>query len=175
MRKISELLKRQKAIEEQRGEANLIDTALPQPTQSLVLFNGVLAGEKLIRLPEIEKLVNYCYGGLALTLSQTEYAEQLHDWAREEQYKADAQEHAMIYHMKTKFEDLTLDTYSDQFSGPLYIQVFHPAETVYDVLTITCRWYDGLFRNDYYVIGVIADTRDLGMIIQDRIIQNPIL
>ncbi len=123
MRKISELLKQQKAIEEQRGEANLIDTALPQPTQSLVLFNGVLAGEKLIHLPEIETLVNHFYGGLALTLVETENAEQLHDWAREEQYKADAQEHAMIYHMKTKFEDLTLDTYSDQFSGPLYIQV----------------------------------------------------
>jgi hypothetical protein len=57
--------------------------------------------------------------------------------------------------------NLTLDTYSDQFSGPLYIQVFHPDEFVYDVLTITCHWYDGLFRNDYYVIGVIANTADL--------------
>ena len=169
MRKISELLKRQRTIEEQRGEANLIDTALPQPTQSLVLFNGVLAGEKLIHLPEIETLVNHFYGGLALTLVQTGHAEQLHDWAREEQYKADAQEHAMIYHMKTRFEDLTLDTYSDQYSGPLFIQVFHPAETVYDVLTITCHWYDGLFRNDYYVIGVIANTADLDAIIKKNL------
>lgn len=166
MRKISELLKQQKAIEEQRSEANEIDIASPQPIQSLILFNGVLSGEKLIQLPEIETLVNHFYGGLALTLVETENAEQLHDWAREEQYKADAQEHAMIYHMKTKFEDLTLDTYSDQFSGPLYIQVFHPAETVYDVLTITCHWYDGLFRNDYYVIGVIVNTTDLDAIMK---------
>ena len=146
MKKISELLN---------------DIASPQPTQSLVLFNGILSGEKLIHLPEIETLVNHFYGGVALTLAETVNPEQLHDWAREEQYKADAQERAMIYHVKTKFEDLTLDTYSDQFSGPLYIQVFHPAETVYDVLTITCHWYDGLFRNDYYVIGVIANTADL--------------
>ncbi len=166
MRKISELLKQQKAIEEQRSKANEIDIASPQPIQSLILFNGVLSGEKLIHLPEIETLVNHFYGGLALTLVETENAEQLHDWAREEQYKADAQEHAMIYHMKTKFEDLTLDTYSDQFSGPLYIQVFHPAETVYDVLTITCHWYDGLFRNDYYVIGVIVNTTDLDAIMK---------
>ena len=151
MKKISELLN---------------DIASPQPTQSLVLFNGILSGEKLIHLPEIETLVNHFYGGVALTLAETENAEQLHDWAREEQYKADAQEHAMIYYMKTKFEDLTLDTYSDQFSGPLYIQVFHPEETVYDVLTITCHWYDGLFRNDFYVIGVIANTADLAIILK---------
>lgn len=141
----------------------------PQPTQSLVLFNGVLSGEKLIHLPEIETLLNRFYGGVALTLTQTEYPEQLHDWAREEQYKADAQEHAMIYYMKTKFEDLTLETYSDQFSGPLIVQVFHPAETVYDVLTITCHWYDGIFRNDYYVIGVIANTADLDGVIKNII------
>lgn len=141
----------------------------PQPTQSLVLFNGVLSGEKLIHLPEIGTLINHFYGGVALTLTQTEYPEQLHDWAREEQYKADAQEHAMIYYMKTKFEDLTLETYSDQFSGPLYVQVFHPAETVNDVLTITCHWYDGIFRNDYYVIGVIANTADLDGVIKNII------
>lgn len=172
MKKLSELLKQQKTIEEQRTNTLMTE---PQPTQSLVLFNGVLSGEKLLQSPEIEKLVNYCYGGLALTLSQTEYAEQLHDWAREEQYKADVGSRAMTYPMKAKFEDLTLDTYSNQFSGPLYVQVFHPAETIYDVLTITCRWNDGIFRNEYYVVGIIADSKDLGMIIQDRIIQNPIL
>ncbi len=148
--------------------ALLNDIASPQPTQSLVLFNGVLSGEKLIHLPEIETLVNHFYGGVALALAETDKVEQLHDWAREEQYKADAQERAMIYHMKTRFEDLTLDTYSDQFSGPLYIQVFHPEETVYDVLTVTCHCYDGLFRNDYYVIGVIANTKDLGGILWDE-------
>lgn len=166
MKKISELLKEQIAGED------AIDIASPQPTQSLVLFNGVLSGEKLIHLPEIETLVNHFYGGVALTIAETENAEQLHDWAREEQYKADAQEHAMIYHVKTRFEELTLDTYSDQFSGPLYIQVFHPDETVYDVLTITCHWYDGLFRNDYYVVGVIANTRDLELIIKHALTKN---
>ena len=143
-----------------------------EPTQSLILLGEVLDGNKLLQSPEIEVLVRHFYGGLALTLAETENAEQLHDWAREEQYKADAQEIAMIYHMKTRFEDLALDTYSDQFSGPLNIQVFHPAETVYDVLTITCHWYDGLFRNDYYVIGVIANTADLDVIIQDGIKKN---
>ena len=172
MNKLSVLMKKQSTIEEQRTDASIISIASPQPPQSLVLFDDVLSGEKLIQLPEIETLVNYFYGGLALTLTQTEYPEQLHDWAREEQYKADAQERAMIYHVKTRFEDLTLDTYSDQFSGPLYIQVFHPAETVYDVLTITCHWYDGLFRNDYYVVGVIANTRDLELIIKHGLTKN---
>ena len=79
MKKLSELLKQQKTIEEQRSEANEIDIASPQPTQSLILFNGVLSGEKLIHLPEIETLVNHFYGGVALTLVETENAEQLHD------------------------------------------------------------------------------------------------
>lgn len=155
MKKLSELLKEQ--------------VTSPQPTQSLVLFADVLSGDKLIRLPEIETLVKYFFGGMALVLAQTDYAEQLHDWAREEQYKADAQEHAMIYHVKTPFEDLTLDTYSNQFSGPLYIQVFRPAGTEYDVLTITCQWNDGLFRNDYYVVGVIANSADLEAIVKSTI------
>ncbi len=164
MKKISALLKEQFAGED------VISIASPQqPTQSLVLFNGVLSREKIIHLPEIEMLVNHFYGGVALTLAESENAEQLHDWAREEHYKADAQELAMIYHVKTRFEDLTQDTYSDQFSGPLYIQVFYPEETVYDVLTITCHWYDGLFRNDYYLIGVIFNTADLEAIIKSPI------
>ena len=138
-----------------------------QPTQSLVLFGGVLDGEKLLHSPEIEILVNHFFGGLALTLTEVETADQLHDWAREEQYKADAQERAMIYYVKAKFEDLKLDTCSGQFTGPLYVQVFRPAGFKSDVLTITCYWNDGLFRNDYYVAGVIADSKELEGIIKD--------
>ena len=139
-----------------------------QPTLSLVLFDGVLDGEKLLQSPEIEILVNHIYGGLALTLAEVENAEHLHDWARDEQYKADAQERAMTYYVKAKFEDLRLDTCSDQFSGPLYIQVFRPAGFNSDVLTITCYWNDGLFRNDYFVAGFIADSKELEGIIKDK-------
>ena len=167
MKKLSELMRQKNAIE----AATIIDISSPQPTQSLVLFDGVLDGEKLLQSPEIEVLVNHFYGGLALTLAEVKDADHLHDWARDEQYKADAQEHAMIYHVKAKFEDLRLDTCSDQFSGPLYVQVFHPDGFVYDVLTITCYWNDGLFRNDYYVVGLIADTRDLERVLKDFIRQ----
>lgn len=137
-----------------------------QPTQSLVLFSGVLDGEKLLHSPEIEILVNHFFGGLALTLTEVENTDQLHDWARDEQYKADAQERAMIYYLKAKFEDLTLGTHSDEFTGPLYIQVFRPTSFTSDVLTISCHWYDGLFRNDYYVLGVIADSKELEAVIK---------
>lgn len=151
MKTLSELVEQQNVI---------------QPTLSLVLFGGVLNGEKLLHSPEIEILVNHFFGGFALTLAEVKNAEQLHDWARDEQYKADAQERAMIYYVKAKFEDLTLDTCSDQITGPLYIQVFRPAGFTTDVLTITCHWYDGLFRNDYYVVGVIADSKELEGIIK---------
>ena len=57
-------------------------------------------------------------------------------------------------------------THSDEFTGPRYIQVFRPAGFTSDVLTITCYWNDGLFRNDYYVVGVIADSKELEGIIK---------
>ncbi len=71
----------------------------------------------------------------------------------------------MIYPVKADFGDLTLDSFRDQFSGPLYVQIFTPDIADYDMLTFTCCWNDGIFRNDYYVVGVIADTDDLGKII----------
>ena len=158
MKKLSELLLERCTIE--------VQTPAPHPTPALVLFGDVLDPDKVINSPEIEKLADYFFANSNLSVVQVEDPEKAHDWLREEQYKTDIQGHAMIYPVKAKFEDLTLDTYSDQFSGPLYIQVFHPAETVYDVLTITCHWYDGLFRNDYYVIGVIANTADLEAILK---------
>lgn len=136
--------------------------------QALVLFNDVLDGEKLLLSPEIEKLATHFYGQSALSLVQVENPERLHDWLRDEQYKADCQERSMIYPVKATFDCLAQNTYSDEFSGPLYVQIFLPSETVFNVLTITCKWYDGLFRNDYYVIGAIVDAEDLKTIL-DRL------
>ena len=130
-------------------------------TQALVLFNELLDGAKLLQSPEIEKLVEYFYDGYALSVAQIENPETLHDYLREEQYRSDARGGAMVYPVKAPFDDLTMDTHSDQFSGPLYVQIFTPPEASFDVLTITCKWYDGLFRNDYYVVGAIMDTDDL--------------
>ena len=136
--------------------------------QALVLFNDVLEGEKLLLSPEIEKLATHFYGQSALSIVQVENPERLHDWLRDEQYKADCQERSMIYPVKATFDSLTQNTYSDEFSGPLYVQIFLPSETIFNVLTITCKWYDGLFRNDYYVIGAIVDAEDLKTIL-DRL------
>ena len=165
MKKLSELLKEQAALEEQRAGTALIDKDTTLSTQALVLFDNVLDGEKLLQSPEIDRIVNFFYGQSALSIVQTECAEQLHDWLRDEQYKSVVQNRGMIYPFRAHFEDLTLSTYSNQFSGPLYIQMFSTGETVFDVLTITCVWTDGIFKNDYYVIGVIADKGDLERII----------
>lgn len=39
-----------------------------------------------------------------------------------------------------------------------------------DFLAITRKWQDGLFRNDSYVLGIIADTDDLYGIIEPWVI-----
>lgn len=149
MKKLSEILLEQRTIE--------VQTPPLHPTPLLVLFGDVLDPEKVLQSPEIEKLVGYCFGGTTLSIAQPENPEQLQDWLQEEQYKADVQSRAMTYPFKARFEDLTQNAYSDQYSGPLYVQIFSPGNTGHDVLTITCHWSDGLFRNDYYVIGGIID------------------
>lgn len=135
-------------------------------TQALVLFNDVLDGEKLLQSPEIKKLIAYFYDNYDLSVVAVENPERLQDVLREEQYRADVQNGAMTYPIKARFDDLTLETHSDEFSGPLYVQIFTPPESIFDALTITCQWSDGLFRNDYYVVGAIMDDEDLRRIIK---------
>ena len=131
------------------------------PTPTLILFNEVLDPEKVLQSPEVDKIVNYFFGKSIVSILQPDNLEQLHDYFRDVQYMADVQTRAMIYPIKADFGELALENYSDQFSGPAYIQITIPGDTVYSVLTITCRWNDGLFSNDFYVIGAVIDLVDL--------------
>lgn len=153
MKKLSEIL-----LEEQQ-------LIVGGTTPTLILFDDVLDPEKVLQSPEIDKIVNYFFGRSIVSILQPENIEQLHDYFRDTQYRADIQTHAMIYPIKADFGELTLETYSDQFSGPAYIQITFPGDAVYSVLTITCRWNDGLFSNDYYVIGAVIDLADLEKIV----------
>lgn len=134
-------------------------------TQSLILFDDVLDAEKVLSSGEIKKLIEYFYENYDLSVVQVENPEKLHDHLREEQYRADAQGGAWVYPVKASFDNLTLETHSDEFSGPLTIQIFTPPKAIFDVLTLTCHWTDGLFVNDYYVVGAIVDTEDLRTIL----------
>ena len=145
MKKLSRLLKEQRT----------------SGAQSLILFDDVLDVDKVLASPEIEKLLTSCYGGTILSVAQVDEPEKLHDWFREEQYKADVQGYAKVYRFRAYFESLKQDACSDQFTGPLYAQLISPQDTAYDVITITCQWFDGVFRNDYYVVGAIVDVDDL--------------
>ena len=135
-------------------------------TQSLVLFDDVLDSAKLLQSQEIKKLVEFFYDNYELSVVQVRNPERMHDYFREEQYRADGQNGAMIYPVKASFNDLALETHSDEFSGPLYVQVFTPPGAIFDVLTITCHWSDGLFLNDFYVAGAIVDSEDLQAILR---------
>ena len=157
MKKLSETLLEQRMIE--------VQSPSPSLTPSLVLFGNVLDSGKVVNSPEIGKLAEYFFGTSTLSVLQVEDPEKLHDWLRDEQYKTDVQGRAMLYPVKAKFEDWTLETHSDEYSGPLYIQVLSTDEAVLNILTITCQWYDGLFRNDCYVVGAIVSADDLTKII----------
>ena len=152
MKKLSETLLEQ--------STNEVQSPSPSPTPSLVLFGDVLDPEKVVNSPELGKLAEYFFGTSTLTVLQVEGQEKLHDWFREEQYKLGVQGRTMIYPVKAKFEDWTLETHCDEYSGPLYIHVLSTDEAGLN-LTITCQWYDGLFRNDYSVVGAIVAAEDL--------------
>ena len=150
MKKLSEIIKEQRI----------------SSTQSLVLFDNVLDLDKVLQSPEITMLLTCCYGGALLSVTKVDDSEKLHDWLREEQYRADVQEHTKVYPFKASFDCLKQDGCSDQFSGPLYVQLISPQETAFDILTINCQWNNGIIRNDYYVVGAIVDTTDLEMIVK---------
>ena len=154
MKKLSEIL-----LEEQLTRDEEAQRGLSTPT--LILFNDVLDPEKVLQSLEVNKIVNYFFGESIVSILQPDNLEQLHDYLRDVQYVADVQTHAMIYPIKADFGELALENYRDQFSGPANIQITFPGDTVHSVLTITCRWNDGLFSNDYYVIGAIIDLADL--------------
>ncbi len=153
MKKLSEIL-----LEEQHTKDR---AAQPGLTPTLILFNDVLDPEKVLQSPEVDKMVNLFLGRSIASVFQPDNAEQLNDYFRDLQYKEGVQGHAMIYPFKANFEDLALDTYSDQYSGPAYIQINTPEETAFPVLSITCQWYDGVFRNDFCVVGVVIALADL--------------
>lgn len=142
----------------------LSEMMLRSSSQALVLFNDVLDGEKLLESPEIKALVNHFYDNPSLSVVRVENPDTLQDQLREAQYRADVQGKVMAYPFKVPFNKMALATCSDEFSGPLYIQIFTPSEAIFDILTITCHWCDGLFVNDY-VVGAIIDANDLEKII----------
>ena len=144
----------------------LSETPMKSSSPTLVLFDDVLDPQKVLQSPEVEKIVSFFYGKPTLSVTQAENPETLRVHFQDEQYKADVLNRAMTYPFKANFEDLTLPTYSNQYCGPLYVQMFSTEATDYDVLTITCHWGDGLFLNDYYVVGAIADAEDWKKIVE---------
>ena len=163
MRRLSEILA--------EGKKAVVEApAIPVPEsdwQSLVLFDNVLDGERLLSLPEIQKLLIYFFGHPRISLVETNYPEELHDFLIDVVYKADVKGLAMVYPVKASFEEMAIPGHSEEYSGPLYIQIIHPDQMENDLLVLTCRWTDNLFHNDSYIIGLIADSDDLITIVDE--------
>lgn len=155
MKKLSELMTMTK-------DNSSVETSTYRPV--VVLFDKVLDAGKLIHCQELDTFANHFYGQSISATLGTDHDDELHNWLRDELYKANVQERSMVYPIKAAFEDLVRDTHSDEYSGPLYLFLFDTDE-IKNLLVLTCHWYDGLFRNDYYVVGVIAqEDRVLGLI-----------
>ena len=163
MRKLSQIL-----TEEKKAAAEVPAIVVSESDwQSLILFDGIVNGESFLSLPEIQKLLIYFYGQPRISIVETNYPKELQDWLRDALYKADVKGLAMVYPVKASFEEMAIPGHSEEYSGPLYIQIIHPDKMENDLLVLTCRWTDNLFHNDSYIIGLIADSDDLITIVDE--------
>ena len=143
------------------------DLSSPETKPVVVLFDGVLDAGKLLHCQEIDTFTNHFYGQSISATLGTDHDEELQDWLRDELYKAGIKGRSMIYPFKARFEDLAHDTHNDDYSGPLYLFLFDTDE-IKNLLVITCHWYDGLFRNDSYVVGVIASEETILGLVENK-------
>ena len=165
MRKLSQIL-----TEEKKAAEEVPTIAVSESDwQCLILFDGIVNGESFLSLPEIQKLLIYFYGQPRISIVETNYPKELHDWLRDALYKADVKGLAMVYPVKASFEEMAIPGHSEEYSGPLYIQIIHSDQMENDLLVLTCRWANTLFYNDSYIIGLIADSDDLATIVDEYI------
>ena len=143
------------------------DLSSPETKPVVILFDGVLDAGKLLHCQEIDTFANHFYGKPISATLGTDHDEDLQDWLRDELYKAGIKGRSMIYPFKARFEDLAHDTHSDEYSGPLYLFLFD-TDDIKNLLVITCHWYDGLFRNDSYVVGVIASEDTILGVVENK-------
>ena len=157
MKKLSELM--------MTKDNSSVETSTSRPV--VVLFDKVLDPGKVIHSSEIDTFTNHFYGQSISATLGTEHDEELQDWLRDELYKAGIKGRSMIYPFKARFEDLAHDTHNDDYSCPLYLFLFDTDE-IKNLLVITCHWYDGLFRNDSDVVGVIASEETILGLVENK-------
>lgn len=142
--------------------------------QSIVLFEHILDGERFLTSPEFNKILRYFYGQAKPSVVRTNYSDDLQAWINRGLCMADMKGTMMTYPLTATYEEMKTDeniVHPGEYSGALSVISFEPKEPVEkDFLAITCKWQDGLFRNDNFVIGVIADTDNLYTIIEPWVI-----
>lgn len=152
----------------------LIEDGKVASWQSLITFEHILDGDKLIASPEIQKILRYFYGHARPSVVRTNYTDDLQAWINRGLCMADMKRTIMTYPLTATYEKMKTDeniVHPGEYSGALSVISFKPKETVEkDFLAITCKWQDEQFCNDSYVLGVIADTDDLYGIIEPWVI-----
>ena len=152
----------------------LIEDGKVESWQSLITFEHILDGERVLTSPEIQKILRYFYGQAQASVVRTNYTDDLQAWINRELCMADMKGTMMTYPFTATYEEMKNDediVHPGEYSGSLSVISFKPKTPVEkDFLAITCKWQDGLFRNDNFVLGIIADTDDLYGIIDPWVI-----
>lgn len=165
MRKLSEINKMAKDI-----KALELDVYSKEDgsSQALILFDGVLDSKRLLQSYEIEALSNHFYGNAIISAANTTMLDELHSLLTDLCDKGfrSSDGGTMIYPVKAKFDDLVVKKHSEEYSGPVNVVITKTDSLEHNILVLTCHWGNNLFRNDYYVVGVIGDTEDIEQLIE---------
>lgn len=138
--------------------------------QKIILFENILNGNALLESKEIKALCNHQFGECDLSLGETDKAEELKEWVDRELHKSINGGYGQVYIMKAPFENLQGENESGEYSAPVNVYLFEPDAAVDDgILVLSCKWSNGMFSNNLYVAGVIADEDDLKRIIITKI------
>lgn len=165
MRKLSEINRIAKDIKALELD---VDSKEGVSSQALILFDGVLDSKKLLQSYEIEALSNHFYGNANISEANTTMLDELHSLLTDLCDKGfrSSDGGTMIYPVKAKFDDLVRKEHSEEYSGPVNVVITKTESLEHNILILTCHWGNNLFRNDYYVVGVIGETEDMELMLE---------
>lgn len=135
----------------------------------IILFENILNDVAFTAIEQLRKetkaVMNHVFGDSEFVVETCNKEEKLQEWCNTELYKSISCGYCSVYPVKTKFNDVKDDDVDEEYGGSLKMWIFEPDGALDDqVVVITCE-FNGLFRNNTYVVGVIGSTYDLENII----------
>lgn len=136
--------------------------------QTLIFFENIISSDEPMFnnsfASELNKIGNYAFGKgrFQYLIDFTDKDKQLQEWSGKILNKTVSYGYGESYTFKSAF-----DIYGEEFSTPLKAWLLEPEGCFQDpVIVFTCE-NNGTIKNPLYVCGVMMDTNDLKMMLDE--------